>query len=178
MGADEVLDAFNHSTTMNNRLPLITSLKMFISALLSIYILVLFSGCSIPRMIILKDPLTPEDHLTLGLAYEKKGLMDSAIKEYELASKKLPIAYLYLGNAHFMKNELGKAETYYKKMIKKDPQNGDAHNNLAWLYYIKRENLDEAERLSLRAIVLNPQKDKIYRDTLEKIRELKRQDLL
>jgi len=104
--------------------------------------------------------------------------MDSAIKEYELASKKLPIAYLYLGNAHFMKNELGKAETYYKKMIKKDPQNGDAHNNLAWLYYIKRENLDEAERLSLRAIVLNPQKDKIYRDTLEKIRELKRQDLL
>jgi tetratricopeptide (TPR) repeat protein len=87
------------------------------------------------------------------------------------------IAYLYLGNAHFLKNELGEAETYYKKMIKKDSQNGDAHNNLAWLYYIKRENLDVAERYALSAIQLNPLKDPIYRDTLEKIKELKKQEL-
>jgi hypothetical protein len=59
-------------------------------------------------------------------------------------------------------------------MIIKDPKNGDAHNNLAWLFYIKQENLDVAEGYALRAMELNPLKAEIYRDTLEKIRELKR----
>jgi tetratricopeptide (TPR) repeat protein len=123
---------------------------------------------------VLKDPLTPEEHLNLGVAYEQKGELDHAMKEYQLASKKLPIAYLYLGNAHFQKNEFPKAETYYKKAIKKEPQNADAHNNLAWLYYTTRENLAEGERLALKAIELNPAKEDIYKDTLEKIRELRK----
>ncbi len=135
---------------------------------------IILSACSLPRIIVLKDPLTPEEHLNLGVAYENKGEFDPAIAEYRLAAKKLPIAYLYLGNAHFQKNELVKAEEYYKKAIKKDPKNADAHNNLAWLYYTKREKLDEAENLVLRAIELNPSKDNIYRDTLEKIRQMKR----
>ncbi|NWG04492.1 MAG: tetratricopeptide repeat protein, partial [Syntrophaceae bacterium] len=122
-------------------------------------------GCSSFRIIVLKDPLTPEEHLNLGVSYEQKGELDPAIKEYRMASKKLPIAYLYLGNAHFQKNELSKAETYYKKAIKKDPKNADAHNNLAWLYYTQRANLAEAERLALKAIELNPVKEEIYRDT-------------
>jgi hypothetical protein len=33
--------------------------------------------------------------------YEQKGELDYAIREYQVASKKLTIAYLYLGNAHF-----------------------------------------------------------------------------
>jgi hypothetical protein len=46
---------------------------------------------------------------------------------------------------------------------------------LGWVeyYYTKREKLDEAENLALRAIELNPLKDKIYRDTLEKVREMR-----
>jgi tetratricopeptide (TPR) repeat protein len=112
--------------------------------------------------------------LSLGLAYEKKGELNHAIKEYKLASKKLPLAYLYLGNAYFLKNDLEKAEYYYKKAMKKDPKNADAYNNLAWLYYTKQEHLDEGEKLSSRAIELNPLKENIYRDTLEKIRELKK----
>jgi Tfp pilus assembly protein PilF len=92
-----------------------------------------FSGCSLPRIIVLEDPLTPEEHLHLGVAYEKRGELDPAIKEYKLASKKLPLAYLYLGNVYFQKNELDEAEKHYRKTIKKDPQNADAHNNLAWL---------------------------------------------
>lgn len=122
----------------------------------------------------MKDPLTPEEHLNLGVAYEQKGEYDNAIAEYRLAAKKLPIAYLYLGNAHFQKNELVEAEEYYKKAIKRDPKNADAYNNLAWLYYRKGEKLEEAENLALRAIELNPSKDNIYRDTLEKIREMKK----
>jgi tetratricopeptide (TPR) repeat protein len=137
-------------------------------------VLLLLSGCSIPRIIILKDSLTPEEHLNLGVAYEKQGELDAAIKEYKLAAKNLPVGYLYLGNVYFQKKELGKAEEYYNKAIKKEPGNADAHNNLAWLYYTKKENLDQAENLALEALELNPAKESIYRDTLEKIRALRK----
>jgi tetratricopeptide (TPR) repeat protein len=132
------------------------------------------AGCSLPRIIILKDPLTPEEHLNLGVVYEKQGEFDAAIKEYEAAAKKLPAAYLHLGNVYFQKNEWGRAEKYYRRAMRKEPNQADAYNNLAWLYYLQKKNLDEAETLALRALELNPEKRQIYRDTLEKIRELKR----
>jgi tetratricopeptide (TPR) repeat protein len=131
-------------------------------------------GCSLPRVTILKDPLSPEEHLNLGVAYEKKSELDQAITEYRLAAKKLPLAYLYLGNAYFQKKEWVEAERCYKKAIDKNPKNADAHNNLAWLYYVRHVNLDLAESLALKAIELDPSKENIYKDTLEKIRELKK----
>ena len=135
--------------------------------------LVFFCGCAFPRIVVLDDPLSPEEHLNLGVAYEKKGELDNAIKEYELAAKKLSIAYLYLGNAYFQKEILGEAEKYYRLAIENEILNADAHNNLAWLYYVKKENLDEAESLVLKAIELNPSKNDIYGDTLKRIKEFK-----
>ena len=136
----------------------------------------LSSGCALPRIVAEKDPLTPEEHLNLGVAYEKSGEFDNAIKEYKLAAKKHPLAYLYLGNAHFQKKEWDRAEHYYKRAIEIDPKNADAHNNLAWLYYSRGENLDDAERLALAAINLNPSKEHVYRDTLDKIRQKRNKD--
>jgi tetratricopeptide (TPR) repeat protein len=153
--------------------PLSKKRTIFFFLILTFPSLLLFTQCSSFRIIVLKDPLTPEEHLNLGIAYEKNGEFDHAIREYKLALKKLPVANLYLGNAHFQKKELNQAEAYYKKAIKKKPQDADAYNNLAWLYYTKREKLDEGEKLALKAIELNPSKESIYRDTLEKIRELK-----
>lgn len=121
----------------------------------------------------LEDPLTPQEHLNLGVAYERSGDFDSAIKEYEKASRKLPEAYFYLGNAYFQKNELKQAEAFYKKAIEYNEHNADAYNNLAWLYYVKKEKLEEAEHLALKAIELNPRREDIYRDTLYKIRKAK-----
>jgi tetratricopeptide (TPR) repeat protein len=135
--------------------------------------MLLLSGCTSPRIVVVKDPLTPEEHLNLGVAYEKRGEFDNAIKEYKLASKKQPIAYLYLGNVHFQKKEWAQAEHDYKKAIEIDPNSADAHNNLAWLYYSQGEKLDDAERLAIQAITLNPSKEHIYRDTLDKIRQKK-----
>lgn len=148
--------------------------RRFFPLLIAICSLMLSVSCSFPKITALKDSLTPEEHLNLGLAYEKKGELDLAVKEYSLAAKKLPIAYLYLGNAHFLKNEWKEAEAWYKKMIRKDPAVADAYNNLAWLYCTRGVNLQEAEGLVLKALELNPAKDRIYRDTLEKIRELKK----
>jgi len=137
--------------------------------------LLIYPGCSLPRIIILKDPLTPEEHINLGVTYEKQGDFDNAIKQYDLAAKKLPRAYLYLGNIYFQKKEWKRAEEYYQKWIQKEPDNADLYNNLAWLYYTQKENLDRAEGLALKAIELNPAKAEIYRDTLEKIMEIKKE---
>ncbi len=136
---------------------------------------ILLISCSLPRFLVLDDPLSPEEHLNLGVTYEKKGENENALKEYESASKKLPVAYLYMGNVYFQKHNYEKAEYYYKKAIKKDPANSDAYNNLAWMYFLNNEKLDEAEKLVLKAIELNPSKIQLYMDTLNKIQESKRQ---
>ena len=147
--------------------------RMIRIRLLMLTLLVIMAGCAMPRFIMYDDPLSSEEHLMLGMAYEKDGEFDNAIREYKTAVRRLPIAYFYLGNVYFQKNELDQAEIYYNKAIRKDAHNADAHNNLAWLYYVKEENLDKAENLALRAMALDPSKRDVYRDTLEKIRELK-----
>ena len=142
----------------------------------------LIQGCSIPRIVFLDDPLTPEEHLKLGVIYERKGEIELAIEEYKKASKKMPLAYFYLGNAYFQKGDIHEAEKYYKKTIKKQPDLADAYNNLAWLYYTKVKDLDmndenseilkKAEGLVEKAFELNPVNDN-YQDTLNRIRELR-----
>lgn len=139
----------------------------------SLMLILSLHACSLPRIVVLDDPLSPEEHLNLGVAYERNGELDAAIGEYEKASKKLPAAYLYLGNVFFHKDDYEKAEAYYRKAIEKDPENADAYNNLAWVYYVKRENLQEAEFLVKKALELNPCKRDIYQDTLDKIIQLK-----
>lgn len=148
--------------------------RLFPPLLFALCSVLIFAGCSLPRLIILKDPLTPQEHVNLGVAYEKQGDLDNAIKEYRLAAKKSPQAYLYLGNAYFQKQDWKRAEEYYQKGIQKEPDNADLYNNLAWLYYTRKENLDRAEKLARKAIDVNPEKVEIYRDTLEKIREVKK----
>ena len=115
----------------------------FLHVLCLIFLSVCFSACSLPRIVVLDDPLGPEEHLNLGVTYEKNGELDNALEEY-------------------------------KKAIENEPDSADAYNNLAWLYCTEKTNLDEAEALVLKALQLNPSKQDIYNDTLERIRELKR----
>jgi tetratricopeptide (TPR) repeat protein len=147
-----------------NRL-LVASYKtiLLIAALLCI------SSCSLPRILILHDPLTPEEHINLGVTYESKKEFEEALKQYEAVTKKIPIAFLYMGNVYFQKDAVADAEKYYKKAIQKtgDPR---AYNNLAWLYYAKEMNLDKAEKLARKAVELSPD-EQDFKDTLEKIIE-------
>ncbi|MEW6740760.1 MAG: tetratricopeptide repeat protein [Nitrospirota bacterium] len=178
----EVRLSEDRSQTIRGQTKVVCPLSLVLCFLFSV-LCFLSSGCSLPRIIVLDDPLTPEEHINLGVAYEKKGDLDNAIEEFKKASKKLHVAYLYLGNAYMQKGDPDEAEKYYKKAIKKQPDLADAYNNLAWLYYNKakgsgltaediNEIIKEAERLALKALELSPSNEN-YKDTLNKIRELK-----
>jgi tetratricopeptide (TPR) repeat protein len=130
----------------------------------------LAASCALPRIIVLHDPLSPEEHINLGLAYEKKGETENAIREYQQASKELPAAYVYLGNICFSKGAYVEAEGYYRKAIKKKPDLADAYNNLAWLLYTRGGNIREALGKAKEAVKLNPSNAQ-YTDTLNKIEE-------
>ncbi|OPY01395.1 MAG: Tetratricopeptide repeat protein [Syntrophorhabdus sp. PtaB.Bin184] len=138
-------------------------------SLLTAGLLFCLCSCSLPRILVLNDPLTPQEHINLGVACERSGELDEALKEYEKASRTLPTAYLYMGNVLFQKGEFPKAEECYREAIDRtgDPR---AYNNLAWLYYSTDKNLDEAERLAGKAAELSPDKEE-FKDTLQKIRE-------
>ncbi|VAX26711.1 hypothetical protein MNBD_NITROSPIRAE02-1584 [hydrothermal vent metagenome] len=134
---------------------------------------IFLSSCSLPRIVVIDDPLSPEEHINLGVIYEKKGQYDEAISEYKKASETLPVAYLYMGNASFLKGDFKGAEQFYRRAIREDSMNADAMNNLAWLYYKWGKNLDEAEALVKRAIEIRPERADAYRDTLVRIEEEK-----
>jgi len=121
-----------------------------------------------PRIIVLRDHLTPEEQIDLGLSYESRGEYSPALEQYNLALKKLPIAFLYIGNLYFQKGEYEKAEAAYNNAIEKtgDPR---AYNNLAWLYYTAGREMKEAEELAEKAVSLSPESED-FKDTLNKIR--------
>jgi tetratricopeptide (TPR) repeat protein len=142
-------------------------------AVVIILFAVLLSACSLPRIIVLKDPLTPEEHMNLGVSYESKGEFEAALKEYEAASKSLPLATLYMANVYFQKEEFEKAEGLYEKAITRT-QDPRAYNNLAWLYYTIGKDLAKAEELARKAVDLSPDSHD-FSDTLTRIMEKRKE---
>lgn len=114
------------------------------------------SACSdLPQVRVLHDPLTPEEHVTLGLTYEVQGHRDLAAREYRTALTQeagyVP-ALIGLGNVAFAEGELEESETFYQQALETSPEHPGANNNLAMLYLVRGRDLREAERLALRAL--------------------------
>jgi tetratricopeptide (TPR) repeat protein len=156
MGTRGILD-----TSRNSRLT-----KIIVLCTLTLF----FFSCShIPKIIVLHDPLTADEHLFLGLNYELKGEFDSAIKEYKKGLKKdkkdhRPL--FYLGNAYYKKREYEKAEKFYIKALDIAQDNSDIRNNISWLY-IDTNRFDDA--LKEIYIALTIKMDPNYLDTLANI---------
>ncbi len=119
---------------------------------------VLLLGCSsVPKVRILHDPLTPQEHLQLGLSYEAQGKLDLAVQEYEAAlrkgGRKLGASpRLFLGNVYARRGELQRAQTQYEKALVIEPDQPETLNNLGWVYLQRGIHLDRAEEMVRRAL--------------------------
>jgi Flp pilus assembly protein TadD len=138
-------------------------------ALIPALIVFALTACAMPRIIVLNDPLTAKEHVDLGAAYEQKGLIDLAKKEYLMAADKQDtwaVPYFNLGNVAYIQKDLKNAETYYRKALKLDNENPDIMNNLASLLHDMGRN-EEAMALIDKALVIAHKTE--YLDTKQKI---------
>ncbi|MBW2646876.1 MAG: tetratricopeptide repeat protein [Deltaproteobacteria bacterium] len=129
--------------------------------------------CSVPEIIVLDDPLTPEEHNDLGVAYETEGKYDLAIKEYQKALKKNPyllVSKVNLGNAYARQGQYQKAVSVYEDAVKRQTEVvPELWNNLAWVYYKLGEKTTKAEQLCREAIEADPLNRYLYWDTLGEV---------
>ncbi|HEX3034076.1 MAG TPA: tetratricopeptide repeat protein [Thermodesulfobacteriota bacterium] len=103
----------------------------------------------------MQDPLTAEEHNNLGVAYEKEGKYELALREYKMALDRdntLIVPLVNIGNVYFKQGKYSDAEAYYLKAIKKDEDNIEAANNLASLYIELGKNYKEGLNYLTRAI--------------------------
>jgi tetratricopeptide (TPR) repeat protein len=129
------------------------------------------AGCSLPRIHVLHDPLTPEEHLRLGTAYEARGEYELALEEYAEAEG-LPEAHLFAGNARFALGEYEEARESWEEAMEGMPADPRAYNNLAWMLYTLGRDLARAEELAEKAVALAEPGDRAeYEDTLARVRE-------
>jgi len=137
-------------------------------------VLLLAGGCShVPRIIVLEDPLTAAEHVELGVAYERKGELDLALKEYERALRKDGKFYrarVNRGNVFLAKKEYGKAREEYLLALELRPGDAEATNNLSWAAIFSGEEVDEA-LARMEAVVSGPGgRRPIFLDTLGVLR--------
>ncbi len=109
----------------------------------------IISGCGyLPiNILLMRDPLTAEEHNDLGVAYENEGKYELAIREYKKALSKnnqLIVPLVNIGNVFLKQGIYPEAEKYYQKALTRDPYNLDAANNLASLYLIIGKNYQMA----------------------------------
>lgn len=134
-------------------------------------------ACSgMPHPVVLHDPLTPAEHVTLGTTYEEQGLKDKAALEYQAALRQrhefVP-ALIGLGNLSFGRGSLKEAEDYYRRALVTAPDHTSANNNLAVVYLMQGQRIGEAERLARRALEQAGPLRPYVLDTMAKIYMLK-----
>ncbi len=128
------------------------------------------SGCSaFPRIIVLHDPLSADEHVRLGMIYESEGKTELAAGRYRAGIKKDKThftSWLHLAELSYKTGNFREAEKAFEKAIRLRPENGDLYNNLAWTYIQQRRRLEKTEELVRKAMELTPSNRAYYLDTL------------
>lgn len=144
------------------------SIRSFLPALAMILCL---SGCSMPRIIVLNDPLNARQHNDLGVAYQQRGEADLALREYERAARLEPEwvrPWINRGNVLAEQRQWRLAEKSYRQALRREDGNDEAMNNLAWVL-LKAEKTNEALVWAEKAVAAKP-RESAYLDTLAEIR--------
>ncbi|GAB6057987.1 tetratricopeptide repeat protein [Desulfonatronum parangueonense] len=115
-------------------------------------------SCSMPRIVLLSDPLNAQEYNDLGVSYEASGEMALALEAYASAAKKdrgweQPL--INLGNVHAALENWLAAETSYRQALRRNPENPEAMNNLAYVL-LKQNDIAGALRWSGLALDAEP----------------------
>jgi Flp pilus assembly protein TadD len=133
------------------------------------------AGCG--YLVMLHDPLSAREHNDLGVAYESKGQLDLASREYRRALKldsRYSQARVNLGNVEAAQDRWSEAEKQYRRALRDSSTNADAMNNLAIALLRQNRHLDEARSLAESAVASGGGRDSIYRATLAEVTAAKR----
>lgn len=132
---------------------------------------VLLAGCSVPRVIVLNDPLDARGHNDLGASYEARGEADLALREYERAAELDPAwgrPLVNRANVLAARGDWAGAAESLRGALRREPGNAEAMNNLAWVL-LKSGAPDRAVSWAEEAVALAPS-EPAYLDTLAEIR--------
>jgi tetratricopeptide (TPR) repeat protein len=127
-------------------------------------------GCGhVPRIIVLEDPLSADEHVALGVAYEEKGELGRAAREYERALKKdgsFFQARVNLGNVRLAEKRYADAREEYLKALDLRPGEPGATNNLAWAAILSGTGREDALRRMEAVMSVPAQRSPPLLDTL------------
>jgi tetratricopeptide (TPR) repeat protein len=129
------------------------------------------SGCGVfgsVHVVALHDPLSADEHVALGVAYEREDKPDRAAVEYKAALRAQPDhvqALVNLGNLAVAAGDSADAEAWYGRAVRiGGPLAAPGANNLAWLYLAQGKRFASAESLARKAMAWDPRPE--YVDTL------------
>ena len=132
----------------------------------------LAAGCPklpTPAVVRFTDPLTAEQHSTLGAAHEREGNQTRALQEYAAALKKDPknlIALTGMGNLALAQKKWKTAATYYQRALDVSPDNAVVWNNLA-MARMGDGDLKKALAAADRAVSLDPRDPRLLETRAE-----------
>ncbi len=144
--------------------------------LLASFLALFLAGCSLPRVIVLNDPLDAREHNDLGVAYEASGETDLALREYRKAAeldKQWDRPLLNQGNVLAGQQAWVEAAASYRAALDRNPLNGEAMNNLAWVL-LQQGDSEEARLWAAKAVEAEPD-NPAFRDTQTKIEETRKE---
>lgn len=137
---------------------------------LSLLFVLLLTGCSLPRLVILNDPLDARQHNDLGVSYQQRGEFDLALREYDRAAELAsdwaqPL--INRGNALAAQQLWSDAAADYRRALRREPEQAEAMNNLAWVL-LQSGDLVQARSWVDQALLRHPQ-DPAFLDTFAEI---------
>ncbi len=150
---------------------IVTDPRRFVTSPLALLLVAMLAicGCSLPRIVVLHDPLAADEHIRLGSIYASQGKTDLARDQYRMATeqdKKNVAAWQLLGEVSYQLKDYKEAERAYGRAMDLDPKNGDLRNDLAWVYMQQNKKLQKAQDLTSQAMELTPGHRPYYLDTL------------
>ncbi len=132
---------------------------------------VLLAGCG--HLVLLHDPLSANEHNDLGAAYESRGQLELAAREYRAALHLDPHnrqARFNLGNVAAAAGHWRSAEKCYRRALRDSSTDADVMNNLAIALLRQGRKASEAQALAERAVGIGGERESTYRATLAEVK--------